>query len=272
MNRVNLLDNRITLINGDSADVLKKVKPECVDLVLTSPPYDDIRSYNGFSFDFDAIAPELWRVLKPGGVCAWIVSDATKDGSETGTSFKQALRFIDVGFKLHDTMIYRKANPLPANIKTRYDQAFEYMFILTKGKLKTANLIRVPCKHAGRNNDTGNFRTKAGITKQPTSNVGIIGESQPRDNVWTYAAGMRVSTTDNYAFAHPAMFPELLAQDHILSWSNENDVILDPFMGACTTGKMSILLNRRFIGIELSAQYFNDICIKRCEDAINARQ
>jgi len=243
------------IICGRNEDVLATFPAECIDLTVTSPPYDSLRAYKGYEWDFEATARELWRVTKQGGVVVWVVADATVDGSETGTSFRQALAFIALGFRLHDTMIYRKSNPMPANKDTRYDQAFEYMFVFSKGNPKTSNLIIVPCRHAGRNNDTGNFREVSGQTKKPHSNTGIIKETQPRDNVWTFAAGVRVSTKDMYAFEHGAMFPERLAEDHILSWSNPGDVVLDPFVGSGTTPKMAIRHNRQFIGIDISPEY-----------------
>jgi len=212
-----------------------------LDLTVTSPPYDNLRTYNGYSFDFEAVAKELYRVTKPGGVVVWVVGDATINGSETGTSFRQALYFMECGFNLHDTMIYQKyGSGLPHN-DHRYGQSFEYMFVLAKGKPEHGELIRF--ESTGKTAPT-NRRSKAGVITKGTYNVG--GGVIP--NIWQYAGGR--SECD-----HPAMFPEKLAKDHILSWSNEGDVVYDPFSGSGTTCKMAMPLNRKYIGSEISKEY-----------------
>ena len=224
---------------GDCLNNLKEFPDKCIDLTVTSPPYDNLRTYNGYSFDFENIAKELYRVTKNGGVVVWIVGDAVINGSETGTSFKQALYFKELGFNLHDTMIYEKnSSTYPANAKSlRYSQIFEYMFVLTKGKPKTVNLIKdKPNKWAG-------FKDFSGKLKNPVPNFSA------RNNIWKYTTSFNDKTN------HPAVFPEKLAYDHIISWSNENDVVLDCFMGSGTTGKMCKKLNRKFIGIEISEEY-----------------
>lgn len=213
-----------------------------------------MRTYNGYSFDFENIAKELYRITKKGGVVVWVVGDATINGSETGTSFKQALYFKEIGFNLHDTMIYQKTG-IPFPSKTRYLQCFEYMFIFSKGKPKTINLIedRINAT-AGQTRESRKYRTKKGDfikgSNKPIKQKGV------RFNIWKYQTGQYKSTKDLIAFKHPAIFPEDLAKDHILSWSNEGDLVLDCFMGSGTTGKMCKLLNRDFIGIEISKEYF----------------
>lgn len=239
------------LITGDNVEALRQFPDDFVDLTVTSPPYDNLRTYNGFTWDFEALAKELYRVTKPGGVVVWNVNDATVNGSETLTSFRQAIYFKDVcGFNVHDTMIYEKsgfANPST----TRYHQVFEYVFILSKGKPKSVNLIRDRAnKYVGIHGGEKSFRDEFGI----------------RFNIFRYANGKNNSTSDVNAFDHPAIMPEALANDHIISWSNEGDVVLDPFMGSGTTGKMALLNNRRFIGVELSPEYV-EIAKKRIEDA-----
>lgn len=219
---------------------------------MTSPPYDDIRDYNGFSFDFEGIARELLRVLKPGGVIVWIVGDQTKNGSETGTSFKQALYFKEIGLNLHDTMIYDKGKVVFPDAN-RYHNVWEYMFVFSKGAPKTFNPI------ADRKNKTppktteSSFRQKDGTTKKkmakPSQEYGW------RNNVWYCPSGYMVGTTDKGAFEHPAMFPEALAKDHIVSWSNEGDLVLDPFNGSGTTTKCAKYLKRNYIGIDISERY-----------------
>ena len=236
----------IKLYNGDCSEVMKDTPDESIDLTVTSPPYDNLRTYNGnieqWSFEkFKAIAKELYRITKQGGVVVWVVGDQTIKGSETGTSFKQALFFKEIGFNLHDTMIYEKNSAsYPAHRKsTRYTQIFEYMFVFCKGKIKTHNLI------CDKKNKWAGYKDFSGKIKKP------VPDFSPRNNIWKYTTSFNDKTN------HPAVFPEKLAQDHILSWSNEKDVVLDPFMGSGTTGKMALLNRRNFIGIELDETYFN---------------
>ena len=220
-----------------------------VDLTITSPPYDNLRDYKGYTFDFEAVAGELFRVTKEGGVVVWIVGDATVDGSETGTSFRQALYFIEIGFNLHDTMIYQKNNyPFPPS--NRYFGVFEYMFVFSKGNPKTFNPIRVRTKNKC---GTRNTRKKDGSLIKMKYETGK--EFRNKENVWIYTTGSNHSTRDKVAFKHPAIFPEQLAEDHIKSWSNEGDIVLDPMCGSGTTCKMALLNNRRFIGIDISEEY-----------------
>ena len=237
------------IISGDSAVVLQSFPPDCIDLTVTSPPYDNLRTYNGFTFDFETIARELFRVTKSGGVVVWVVGDATVKGSETLTSFRQALHFHSIGFNVHDTMIYRKqgGNFTPKN---KYYQVFEYMFIFSKGVPKTFNPIQVKrTGHVGYSVGTSKRGTKKKIeyNKEKTTRTA--------DNVWVIAAHGKNASSDEIAYQHPAIFPEALAQDHIISWSNENDTVLDCFCGSGTTPKMAKLLNRHYIGIDTSAEY-----------------
>ena len=241
-----------------------------VDLTVTSPPYDDLRDYEKslvWNFDvFKQVANRLYDITKDGGVVVWIVGDKTIKGSESGTSFKQALYFKEIGFNLHDTMIYAKNNVYAHDPRNkRYKQCFEYMFILSKGKPKTYNEIKDrPNKHKGKTLSGTKGRNKSG-EKRELKNV-VINEFQARFNIWEYTTGGSVSS-DKIAFKHPAIFPEKLAQDHILSWSNENDTVLDCFMGSCTTGKMALLNSRKFIGIEKVEDYF-EISKQRIEGSL----
>jgi len=248
--------------NMDCVKGMQMLDNECIDLTVTSPPYDNLRTYNGFTWDFESTAKELYRVTKQGGVVVWIVGDATIKGSETGTSFRQALYFIECGFNLHDTMIYAKNNPIPLT-HNRYEQQFEYMFVLSKGKLETFNPIKKENKQSGAIKG-GNFRQKQDEKGKRHKDVGVKKESYRR-NVWFYNIGMNCTTKDKEAFQHPAIFPEQLANDHIISWSNENDIVLDPFIGSGTTAKMAIVNNRNYIGFELSKEYC-EIANKRTED------
>lgn len=246
---------------GDALDALQKMDDCSVDLTVTSPPYDALRKYHGqepFTFEkFKPIARELYRVTKDGGVVVWVIGDQTVDGSETGSSFRQALYFKEVGFRLHDTMIYQKTC-LPMN-HNRYEQEFEYMFVLSKGKPKAFNAIRVPTKYpepaSARQNsyfsETGEKmrRARSGKKRKP------VGKDKIKGNIWYYATGKNHSTKDDFAFEHPAVFPEQLAADHIHSWSNPGDLVLDPFCGAGTTGKMAVLAGRDFIGVDCDEKY-----------------
>jgi site-specific DNA-methyltransferase (adenine-specific) len=244
---------------------MKELPEGCIDLTVTSPPYDNLRDYKGYSFDFEPIAKELYRITKPGGVVVWVVGDATIKGSETGTSFRQALYFKEIGFNLHDTMIYEK-DGAPYPDATRYYNTFEYMFIFSKGKPKTFNPI---CDrkniYAGRKRTATN-RLKNGTLIEGSGQAKVFKEYGSRFNIWRISSGKGKTTLDEYAFEHPAMFPEQLAEDHILSWSNEGDVVFDPFLGSGTTAKMAVLNNRHYIGFEISEEYF-DICSKRLDDA-----
>jgi site-specific DNA-methyltransferase (adenine-specific) len=249
------------IINDNAVNALSKIKSNSIDLVVTSPPYDKIRDYNGFIFDFETfktISQELYRVIKSGGVVVWIVGDTTENGSESGTSFKQVLEFMNVGFKLHDTMIYEKnTSSFPAKRNgTRYTQIFEYMFVFCKDKIKTSNLICDKTnKWAGHTNWGKNTnRLKSGELKE-TTDIKPVPEFSPRNNIWKYNVGKGFNSSDKESHEHPAIFPEQLAEDHILSWSNENDIILDPFVGSGTTCKMAKKNKRNYIGIDISKEY-----------------
>lgn len=243
------------IYNMDCLDGLRLIKENSIDLTITSPPYDNLRDYYGFKFDFESIAKELYRVTKDGGVVIWVVGDKTDKGSKTCTSFKQALYFKEVGFDMYDVIIYQKTSP-SAPHKGRYFNAFEYMFVLSKGKPKTLNLLYDrPNKSSGRNTGKLSRReTDGSLTEKKSIQISEFGL---RTNVWTYDVGNNKSTKDKIAFKHPAIFPEKLAEDHILSWSNEGDTVLDVFMGSGTTAKMAILNNRKYIGFELSEEYCN---------------
>lgn len=242
----------------DCLEGMRKLPDSCIDLTVTSPPYDNLRDYNNevtWNFEkFKEIAKELFRITKPGGVVVWVVGDATIKGSETGTSFKQALYFKEIGFNLHDTMIYRK-DSCPFPDKVRYYASFEYMFVLSKGKPKSVNLITdKPNKWAGQKVH-GTVRQANGKMATKNNTGRVTREFGVRQNVWDYSVGKWKTTKDEYAYKHPAIFPEQLAEDHIISWSNPGDIVLDPFLGSGTTAKMALLNNRNFIGFEISKEY-----------------
>ena len=246
------------IYNENCLETMQRMEDNFIDLTVTSPPYDNLRDYNGYSFDFENIAKELYRVTKDGGVVVWIVGDATIKGSETGTSFKQALFFKEIGFNLNDTMIYRKLNYLPVT-SCRYEPQFEYMFILSKGKPKTFNPIMKLNKSAGTKG--GTHRHNGEDLEKLHTNNGVIKKEGRKTNVWDIACGS-MNSKDKISFKHPATFPEKLATDHIISWSNEEDMVYDCFMGSGTTAKMCILNNRKYIGSEISKEYV-DIANKR---------
>lgn len=220
-----------------------------IDFVVTSPPYDDIRNYNGYQFEFEKIAQELFRVIKVGGVVVWVVADATINGSETGTSFKQALLFKEIGFRLHDTMIYFKNNPMPQT-GNRYHQHFEYMFAFSKESPKTFNPITEPTKYQG----LANMKNRGQNGSLDYEKV-IRTTEKKVGNVFSYSVGGGISTKDKVAYNHPAIFPEKLVADQINTWTNENDLVYDPFMGSGTTAKVAHVLKRRWIGSEISKEY-----------------
>lgn len=250
----------MNLMHGDCLEMMKLIPDGSVDLTVTSPPYDDLRNYKGYSFEFEGIAKELYRVTKPGGVVVWVVGDATIKGSETGTSFRQALFFKDVcGFNLHDTMIYDKGGAGGAKGSNKaYWNGFEYMFVFAKGAPSKFNPIEDrPNPSYGRTVKVTSRKADGGTTAPRTVTVKEHGK---RFNIWTIKDGRRQSL-------HPAVFPEMLARDHVLSWSNPGDTVLDPFLGSGTTGKVALQEDRHFIGIEISEEYFA-IAQKRIEEAM----
>lgn len=261
--RNQLRTNMIDLRHSNCIEEMTKMSEDCIDLTVTSPPYDDLRSYNGqepWTFEkFKQVANGLWRVTKKGGVVVWVVGDKTHKGSETGTSFKQALYFKEIGFNLHDTMIYHKKNYIPLN-HNRYEQCFEYMFVFSKCRPASFNPLLDECKSAGTST------TKRTFYQSPRDELPTVGHKNQgvkrhkiKSNAWELS-------TNAGAKGHPAQFPERLALDHVSSWSNEGDVVFDPFMGSGTTGKMALKAKRSFIGVELDGEYF-EIAQKRIMDA-----
>jgi site-specific DNA-methyltransferase (adenine-specific) len=239
------VDDNAILFCGASEKVLPLLPANSIDLTVTSPPFDKLRTYKGFTFDFETIAKELYRVTKDGGVVVWVVNDATVNGSETGNSFRQVLRFMMIGFNLHDTMIWKKPNPVPTQ-KARYQQAFDYVFVLSKGTPKTFNPLRIKCKCVG----VKVKKHRASKDRHKYNNDGYytVGKTKMIDNVW------EIPNTKNEG-GHPAIFPERLAKDNILSWSNEGDTVLDCFSGSGTTLLAAKLLQRNSIGIEKAKEY-----------------
>lgn len=240
-------ETNLDLRLGDCIEVLRMLSDNSIDLTITSPPYDDLREYNS-NFDVNAIAKEIYRVTKDGGVVVWNVNDKTNKGSKSLTSFKQAIVFNEVGFNVNDVMIWQKTNPMPQVKQPRYNQVFEYMFIFSKGKPKTFNPIMVDCKSAGQDYRSTTKKITKGKERQYKEFK--INNQKVDDNIWKFAIAQNKTN-------HPAVFPLELPLRHIQSWSNAGDVVLDPFMGSGTTGIACAKLGRRFIGIELDEGYFN---------------
>lgn len=266
-----MIEEMNKVLFGKAQVLMSEFDDNSVALTVTSPPYDYLRTYNQvvklgsrkakqpkdrsiFSFPFEEIVQELYRVTEEGGIVVWVVGDQVVKGGESGSSFRQALYFMDAGFLLYDTMIYHK-NGVPFPEKKRYSQVFEYMFVFSKGKPKTVNIIKdKKNKWAGYENFGKRvMRNKDGELKEMPKFK--IAEYGARYNVWMYSTGKNYSTKDSYAFEHPAIFPEELAEDHILSWSNPGDLVLDPMCGSGTTLKMAKMNNRRFVGIDADPTY-----------------
>jgi len=255
------------IICGDSIELMKELPDNSIDLTVSSPPYDSLRAYKGkikkevkfdehFSFPFVDMAKELYRITKDGGIVVWVVNDQIVDGGETGNSFRQALKFQEIGFKLYDTMIYHK-NGAPFPEASRYSQVFEYMFILLKGKKpNTVNIIKDKVNKWAGSSPYGkrSIRTVDGDLKQ-TDSTFVVGTHGSRYNVWYINNGAGFSAKDKIAYQHPAIFPESLAEDHILSWSKPGDVVFDPMMGSGTTAKMAKMNGRNFIGFDINEEY-----------------
>lgn len=269
---LNIDEIKNKIFNAKSNELLKEFPDCCIDLVVTSPPYDDLRDYeNKYAWNFDVfkeIAQELYRVVKLGGIVVWVIGDKTDKGCKSLTSFKQALYFQEVGFSMFDVIIYEKAGSGPPH-PNRYFNSFEYMFILSKGKPKTINLLRdKPNKWAGhstygevtRREKDGSLTNKG---KKTVNEFGI------RTNIWRYANGNGFSTKDKFAYKHPAIFPEKLVEDHIYSWSNQGDIVLDPFGGSGTTAKMAQLMGRDWVLIEVVQDYC-ELAKKRLESLQDA--
>lgn len=241
------------IIEGNCVNVMRNFEVKSIDLTLTSPPYDNLRTYKGFIFQYKEIAKELYRITKDGGIVVWVVNDATIQGSETGTSFKHALYFKEIGFNLHDTMIFQKTNPIPQIYRKRYNGIFEYMFVFSKGKVKTHNPLKIDCLHAGlKLNGTTYKNYSKGIQKRGKM-AKPVKKQKIKGNIWEYVVGKKAE--DQKAKEHPAPFPCALAEDHIKSWTNEGDIVLDPMNGSGTTCVSALKLSRKFIGIDISKEY-----------------
>jgi len=241
------------IIEGNCVDLMRGFEENSIDLTITSPPYDNLRSYKGFVFPFEQIADELFRITKKGGVVVWVVGDATINRSETGTSFNQALYFKEIGFNLHDTMIFQKTNPIPQIYRKRYNNIFEYMFIFSKGEVKTHNPIKVDCIHGGLVLNGTTYKNYSKGEQKRKKLAKPVKKQKIKGNIWSYVVGKKLE--DQEAKTHPAPFPCELVRDHIISWSNEGDIVFDPMCGSGTTCVSSLQLGRKYIGIDISKEY-----------------
>lgn len=237
----------------DCLATMNRLPTGSIHLTITSPPYDDMRDYHGYQFDFLKIVKELFRVTRDGGVAVWIVADRTVRGNETGNSFRQALAFKDAGFQLWDTMIFEKEVRGATGNNRGYWQVWEYMFVFSKGRPMTINLIKDRPNKEARTGDRGTKRLRDGRLR--SHQRGGYEQYGRRTNIWKYAVGKGHSTKDEIAFEHPAIFPEALARDHIVSWSNPGEIVYDPFMGSGTVAKMAKATGRQYIGSEVSPAY-----------------
>ena len=234
---------------SDCVEFMSNMDEGVVDLTVTSPPYDNLRDYKGYSFDFENIAKQLHRVTKPGGIVVWVVGDKI-NGGRTLTSFRQAIFFQDIGFQMHDVMIYQKKNT-PFMRSNAYTNCYEFMFVLSKGKPNTFNPLKTKTVRHGKEMLVYNKKSD-GVNKKVLKE---LKKEKTRTNIWAYAVGYGGTTTDKIAFEHPAVFPEKLAEEHILSWTNPEDLVFDPMCGSGTTGKMALIHGRRFIGVDISDEY-----------------
>ncbi|MCY3787825.1 MAG: site-specific DNA-methyltransferase [Gemmatimonadetes bacterium] len=234
---------------AECATFMEKMEEKSVNLVVTSPPYDDLRDYKGFTFDCEAVATGLYRVVKDGGVVVWVVGDRI-NGGRTLTSFEHAFAFRKAGFTVYDVMIFKKRNT-PFMRKRAYINCYEFMFVFSKGTPTTFNPLRSPSVRSGPA-QVPYLKGADGINRKK---IGSLSEHKVRTNIWSYAVGKNGTTSDMYAFKHPAMFPENLARDHILSWSNRGDLVFDPMCGAGTTCKMAKATGRRWLGVDVSREY-----------------
>jgi len=250
------------IYNCDCVDLMKSMDEGYVDLTVTSPPYDNLRNYNGYQFNYEDIAKELYRVTKTGGIVVWVVGDRIKNGNKSLTSFRQALFFQEIGFNVHDVMIYQKKNT-PFMRSNAYTNAFEFMFVFSKGKPNIFNPRKEKTVRPG-------FEMMVHNKGADAVNNKVLKELKPEKtkiNIWAYAVGLHGSTSDRDAFKHPAIFPEKLAEDHILSWSNEGDIIFDPMCGSGTTLKMAKKHNRRYVGVDISPEYV-ELAKKRLDNFV----
>lgn len=270
MNSITALNGEILKLNSiyceDCITLMSKLPENSIDLTVTSPPYDNLRDYNGYFFDVESIAEQLYRITKTGGVVVWVVGDKIIKGNKTLTSFRHALLFQQIGFNVHDTMIYKKKNT-PFMRSNAYTNCFEFMFVFSKGSPKVFNALKTKTARSGMEMLVHNKKSD-GVNKKV---LGMLKEEKTKTNIWEYAVGLGGTTNDRIAFKHPAIFPEKLAEDHILSWTNPGDIVFDPMCGSGTTCKMAYLNDRQYLGCDISEEYV-EIAKERLEYYFNSNE
>jgi site-specific DNA-methyltransferase (adenine-specific) len=242
------------IICGDAVEELKKIPNNSIDILVTSPPYDGIRKYNGFNYDLHATGKEIYRVLKDGGVAIMVIQDQTKNFGKTLTSFRTIVDWVDnIGFKLFETVIYRKYGAEGAWWNKRFRVDHEYMPIFLKGERPqyfNKDPLKIPSKHGGKTMTGGGTRLTNGI-RIPTRAI-TINPMKCRGTIWEY---MTAGDGTRLKHKHPATFPDKLPYDFIQCFCPPNGVVLDPFIGSGTTALAAIELDRNYIGIDISKEY-----------------
>lgn len=252
-----------TIICGDAVEVLKTLPDESVDLVVTSPPYDELRVYNGFSLDLHAVGVELYRVMKDGGIVAMVIQDSTKDFGKSLTSFRTIVDWCDnIGFKLFETCIYHKNGTEGAWWKSRFRVDHEYMPIFLKGRKPqyfNKEPLKIPSKHGGKvMSGSGNRKTDGTTTAVVRREINPM---KCRGTVWDY---LMAGDKNPLKRRHPAVFPDKIPFDFIKCFCPEGGVVLDPFVGSGSTAVMAKVLERKYIGIDISREYC-DLAEERLE-------
>ena len=258
------------IICEDNITYLKTLPDECIDFVITSPPYDALRDYNGYKLDLHGLGVELLRVLKDGGICVMVIQDSTRDFAKSLTSFRTIVDWCDnIGFRLFECNIYNRQGTEGAWWKKRFRVDHEYMPIFLKGKRPQyfdKENIKIPSKHGGKIMTGANIRTKNG---QTGSRKVKINPTKCPGTVMTF--GNTCGGESKLKSKHPAVFPNMLAYDMIECFCPEDGTVLDPFNGSGTTTLAAKCLGRNYIGIDVSEEY-NKIARERLETEIIYRK
>lgn len=238
----------------DCVEGMKKIPDNSVDIVVTSPPYDGIRDYNGFNFDLHETGRGLIRILKEGGIVAMVIQDQTKNFGKTLTSFKTIIDWCDnIGFKLFECVIYRKHGSEGAWWTNRFRVDHEYMPIFLKGEKPqyfNKENLKVPSIHGGKvMTGSGSRRTDGKTNARVTRPINTM---KCRGTIWNY---LMAGDKDPIKRQHPAPFPDQIPLDFIECFCPPGGVVLDPFMGSGSTAVAAKKLNRKYIGFDTSEEY-----------------
>jgi site-specific DNA-methyltransferase (adenine-specific) len=238
----------------DCVEGMKQIPGSSIDLVVTSPPYDSIRNYNGFTFDLHATGQGIHRVLRDGGIAAMVLQDQTSNFGKSLTSFRTVLDWCDnIGFKLFECVIYRKYGPEGAWWRNRFRVDHEYMPIFLKGNRPNyfdKEPLKIPSKHGGKVMTGSGSRRTDGKTNHAVTRM--INPTKCRGTVWDY---LMAGDKDPIKRKHPAPFPDQIPKDFIGCFCPPGGIVLDPFMGCGSTAMAALALGRRFIGFEISPEY-----------------